>query len=149
LAARQALPPFGGAHSSGVAASQVTSHALAAHLGAPVVEPETGAAQTLPHAPQFCVSEVSSKHPFGAHLSGKLALMQANPQLPIEQTAVPLVGVGQALLHAPQLARSVLSSTQAAPHLVKPASQVKSHIPPLHTGAPWSGAEQTVLQPPQ
>jgi hypothetical protein len=96
---------------------QLTPHMLPEHDGLPVAAPETGPGQALPHVPQLFGSLDSLKQPAGQWL-GKLGLLQAKPQLDIEQTAVPFVAPGQALPHAPQLATSDVVSTQAPSHLV-------------------------------
>ena len=65
----------------------------------------------------------------------------------------------QALLHAPQLAGSVLTFTSqpfepalfsSPSQSVKPASQLCSHAPAVHTGAEFGGrSSQATPQPPQ
>jgi hypothetical protein len=76
--------------------------------------------------------------------------LQVKVQVPAAQPAVPLAGgLGQWLLHAPQLLASVLVLTQAVPHLVSEPVQVKSHVPLLHTAVPPAGAEHVWPQLPQ
>jgi hypothetical protein len=58
--------------------------------------------------------------------------------------AMPLSGMGQALLHAPQLAGSLPVSTQLPAQLVS-APQPLPHTPALHT----SPAAQALLHAPQ
>ena len=115
LVATHALPPLMGVHAVEVAASQVTPQPPPAHAGAPVAAPETGSAQALAQAPQFCVSVCSSKQPAG-HLLVKPGAWQRKPQLPTEHTAVPSAGAVQVVPQPPQLARSLEVSTQAPPH---------------------------------
>ena len=73
--------------------------------------------------------------------------MQTVPQLDIEHTGVPFGSVGQTLPHPLQFPGSEVGSTQADPHLMKGAAQVKSHLAPLHVAVPWSGTGQAVPQP--
>jgi hypothetical protein len=143
-----ALPPFVGAHVAGVAALQVTPQAPLEHAGAPVDAPETGPEHALVQLPQWATSVFSLKQPDG-HWFGKLVDWHVKPQLPIEHTAVPFEGGEHALPHAPQFDVSVCVSTQALPHFVKPAMQVKSHDPALQTGTPFAGGVHTVPQDPQ
>ena len=50
---------------------------------------------------------------------------------------------------APQLAVSIVVSTQPAAHLVKGLEQAKSHNPALQLGVPFTGGMHTLLHCPQ
>jgi hypothetical protein len=63
--------------------------------------------------------------------------------------ALPLVGVGHTLPHAPQLSTSALSFTQVPPQLAKPALQPIPHAPAVHVGDPLAGVAQTLPHAPQ
>jgi hypothetical protein len=73
----QAWPPPWIAQSSGEPALHVSLHAPPAHFGVPVLDPDTGSAQTLVQLPQWFTSVCSSKQPLGGHESGRLGLMHA------------------------------------------------------------------------
>ena len=66
-------------------------------------------------------------------------------QLPPEHTWLP----EHAMPHLPQLAPSLLVSTHLPPHAVKPASQLTSHVPLLHTAEPLAGVGHLLPQVPQ
>src|SRR5581483_5306573 len=55
----------------------------------------------------------------------------------------------QVVPHAPQLAGSLVMSTQAEPQWVKPAAQVNPQEPPVQVADAWAGGMHTVPHPPQ
>jgi hypothetical protein len=121
----------------------VVAHAPSAHCWP--------AAQAVPQVPQLALSvlpsaqyagpvpESVSAAMAGAHVSSPLAQLVAHA--PPEQTW-PAAHV---LPHAPQLALSVASVTQAPPHTAWPEGQLVPHAPETHA----SEAPHTVPQAPQ
>jgi hypothetical protein len=143
----QELPPFAGEHAVRPVA-HVTPQAPLAHAGAPVPDPDTGAAHTIEQLPQWLGSELSWKQPL-AHLSGKLGASQVKPQLPCEQTAVPFAGAVHWAPQPPQFARSEDASTHALPHAVKPVAQPMPQPVASQVATPFAGTGQTAPQAPQ
>ena len=71
------------------------------------------------------------------------------PQAPAAQVGLPCAGTAQTLPQALQLAGSLVTSEQAPPHFLKPASQAKPHTLAAHVGWAWAGAAQALAQLPQ
>ncbi len=65
-------------------------------------------------------------------------------QIPLAHT--PL---GQTVPHTPQLFGSICALTQPLPQRVKPALQVKPHVPPVQVAVAFAGAVQAFPQVPQ
>jgi hypothetical protein len=117
-------------------------HWVSHWLATQTAEPFAGVGHAVPQPPQFAGLVAVSTHapPQGTSLPPQVALHE-----PAEQTSV----APQRVTHPPQWDGSVMVSTQALPHRTKPALQTKSHPLPLHTGEPFAGALQDVLQLPQ
>jgi hypothetical protein len=80
--------------------------------------------------------------------------LQVNPQDPVVQVVVALVRAGQALLHVPQLDRSVAEFTSQpftvfASQLRKAPVQLIPHAPPAQVGLELARMGQTVPHAPQ
>jgi hypothetical protein len=73
----------------------------------------------LLHAPQLLgsVLRLTSQPSEATPLQSAKPALQVKPQVPLVQVRVALARLGQLLLHAPQLLRSVLRLTQAPPQL--------------------------------
>ena len=67
----------------------------------------------------------------------------------LAHTAVALGFVGQGLPQPPQLAASVLVSTQAPPHWMAGNTQAKPQLPSTQVGVAPGGGMHTVVQLPQ
>jgi hypothetical protein len=67
----------------------------------------------------------------------------------LAQTGVAFGFVGQGLPQPPQLAASVLVSTQAPPHWMAGSTQAKPQVPSTQVGVAPGGAMHTVAQFPQ
>lgn len=74
-----------------------------------------------------------------------VSVPQSSVQVPLAQTCPDR----QAEAQAPQLFGSVRVLTQACPHFVSPALQVKPQTPELQPALPPAGAEQALAQAPQ
>jgi hypothetical protein len=91
-----------------------------------VAVPFGGTGQTLPHAPQFCVSLEALRHWF---LHARKPALHVNPQAPEVHTALPFAGTPHPEPHAPQLFGSDPSVAQLPLQSVCPAGQVPVHEP--------------------
>lgn len=74
--------------------------------------------------------------------------MQATPQTPLLQVAVPLVGDGQGVQRLPQVC-TLLFETHWPLQSWKPALQVKPHAPFTQVGVAFAGAGQGLQRLPQ
>src|SRR5690606_9963786 len=98
---------------------------------------QRGLGRQVPSRQDSAVSQASAQPP---QLSGSLAISISQPssgsplqsskpaahsklQLPAEQSATVLGGVGQALPHSPQCSGDESRSTHAPPHSVRPEAQ--------------------------
>jgi hypothetical protein len=100
---------------------------------------------TLPQVPQFESSASVLTHAPEQRLN---PVAHTVPQVLAAQVAVPFVTLGQAVPQAPQLFRSVLGSTQAAPQRMKGAVHWKPQLV-AQVGVPLGGALQIVPHFPQ
>jgi hypothetical protein len=114
------------------------------------------AGQTVPQAAQFAGSvALFTSHPSVPRaLQSRKVPLQVNPQDPVVQVVVALVRAGQALLHVPQLDRSVAEFTSQpftvfASQLRKAPVQLIPHAPPAHAGLELDRVGQTVPHAPQ
>ena len=80
----------------------------------------TPTVQTLPHAPQFLISDCTLMQ---LPLQPTRPLPQINPHDPFVHVAVPVLD-GQTFPQAPQLFMSVFSLTQAPPQAENPGLQL-------------------------
>ncbi len=104
--------------------------------------PFAGASQTWPQSPQF-LAFVAVSTQLAPHLSKPLA--QLKSQVDAAHVALPCVGLGHAVSHAPQWLGDVAMSKQEPPQLLSAPSQAALHVPFEHT----SPAPQVLPQPPQ
>ncbi len=101
--------------------------------------------QALPQVPQLLLSvRVLKQAPEHEEKPRSHVMLQ----LLFLQLLLPLAMALQAAPQAPQLAGSVLVSTQALPQRMVGKLHWKPHVP-RHTGLAFAGAEQTVPQAPQ
>jgi hypothetical protein len=80
--------------------------------------------QTLPHAPQFSMSERRSRHSVS---QGEVPFMHAKLQVEAAHTGTPPAGAVQVAPQPPQFFESVLSTTHLPPQTVSPSR----HAPAL------------------
>ena len=116
-------------------------------------EPFCGIGHTLPHLPQFALSESTFKHCLP---QAEYPALHAIPQLPLWHDAAPFEGIGQALPQSPQFSGLVATSTHAPPQFFCVPLQLSEHTPfeqawPVGQALPqapqlpgsWSVATQT------
>jgi hypothetical protein len=104
--------------------------------------PLAGASQAMPHALQFCasVAKLTQAEPHKAKPSP-----QVRPHWPASHTALPLVGIGHAMPHWPQLSGLDVVSMHEPLQFMRPPEQPDMHLA-------WSQtctAEHDVSQSPQ
>jgi len=109
-----------------------------------------GAVHGVAHAPQSTAVLSGASQPFPQSLSQfPEPALQLLTQLPVEQLAVPLVGLEHGVPHAPQLA-AVLSDSQPLPQLPSQLShvalQLLTQLPVEQLAVPFDGALQAVPQ---
>jgi hypothetical protein len=92
--------------------------------------PFGGIGQTVPHFPQFEMSEPSATQ---LAPQGEKPVLQLTPQPVAPQAALPLAGVGQTTLQSPQFLGSALTSTHEPPQFFALPGQLAMQWPPEQT----------------
>src|SRR5262245_8267584 len=123
-------------------------HVIPQVLPMHVAEPLAGTGQTVVHDPQCVMSLVVSRHAVPHIMRGATHVdthvppdgmkpgLHVIPQVPPLHVAEPLAGTWQTDPHAPQLARSVVVSTQLPPHIIRPGPvHPTTQLPPTHISA--------------